>query len=207
MKPIIATLVLQLLLGEALYAQARGENALPWPRAVPCRIQASKNPDLFLMALGDVATPVADGTFDPARDEVRLKNGTLKEHYFRDVLGLKYYRPLDKTRFPLPPSGWCTWYYYHSRVNAVEVKRNTEWLAANLKDYGAQYVQIDDGWQGAGGREGVRDWTHVNGERFPAGMGELADYIKSLGLTPGLWLAPHGQSNEKVVKDNPGCSC
>lgn len=35
-------------------------------------------------------------------------------------------------------------------------------------------------------------------------MDKLAAYIKSLGLKPGLWLAPHGQSNERVVRANPG---
>ena len=35
-------------------------------------------------------------------------------------------------------------------------------------------------------------------------MASLAAYIKSLGLTPGIWIAPHGQSNEDVVKKNPG---
>ena len=31
---------------------------------------------------------------------------------FNGALNLPYYAPLDKTHFPLPPSGWCTWYYY-----------------------------------------------------------------------------------------------
>ena len=31
-------------------------------------------------------------------------------------------------------------------------------------------------------------------------MDGLAAYIKSLGLKPGIWLAPHGQSNETVVR-------
>ena len=34
-------------------------------------------------------------------------------------------------------------------------------------------------------------------------MAELASYISSLGLTPGIWIAPHGQSRDQVVKDNP----
>ena len=169
----------------------------------PCRIQDGPNPDLFVMTLGEVKTPLADGVFDPARDLVTLNDGSNKTNYFRDTLGIKYFQPIDKSRFPLPPSGWCTWYYYYSRINAVEVKRNADWIAAHLKDYGAQYVQIDDGWQGTGAREGWRDWTTVNTNRFPKGMAELATYIKSVGLTPGLWLAPHGQSNDKVVQQHP----
>jgi hypothetical protein len=155
------------------------------------------------MTLGQPQTALADGIFDPFSDQVRLKDGSVKSNYFRDTLKVPFYRPLDKSRFPLPPSGWCTWYYYYNRINADEVKRNTDWIAANLKDFGAQYVQIDDGWQGLGGRDGGRDWSHVNPDRFPQGMAELAAYIKSAGLKPGLWLAPHGQSNPTVVRDNP----
>jgi hypothetical protein len=155
------------------------------------------------MTLGQAQSSLADGVFDPNSDQVTLKDGSVKSNYFRDTLKVPFYRPLDKSRFPLPPSGWCTWYYYYNRINADEVKRNTDWIAVNLKDFDAQYVQIDDGWQGLGGREGGRDWSHVNPERFPAGMAELAGYIKAAGLRPGLWLAPHGQSNPTVVKENP----
>ena len=174
-----------------------------WPRPFPCRVRVDKQDDLFVMTLGDVTSSLSNGTFDPQQDEVRLADGKVLPHYYRDELGIKYYAPLDKSQFPLPPTGWCTWYYYYPKITAKEVKRNAEWIAENLKDFGAQYVQIDDGWQGAGGREGQRDWTVVNSERFPDGMEELATYISSLGLTPGIWIAPHGQSRPQVVKDNP----
>ncbi len=174
-----------------------------WPHAIPCRIQDGTNRDLFVMTLGNVETPIADGVFDPVKDQVTLKNGTVISNYYRDVLGVKFYQPLDKSRFPDPPSGWCTWYYYYNRINETEVKSNARWIAENLKDYGAEYVQIDDGWQGGRGPQGYRDWTTVNREHFPDGMAELAGYIKSLGLKPGLWLAPHGQSNPRVVSNNP----
>lgn len=169
-----------------------------WPHPIPCRVQDGNNPDLFVMTLGDVNTPIAQAVFYPVEDRVVLKDGTVIEHYYRDHLGIKYYSPIDKTRFPLPPAGWCTWYYYYSRITAEEVKANARWIAENLRDYGARYVQIDDGWQVP-----PRDWTGVQTGRFPDGMAELASYIRSLGLIPGIWLAPHGQSNEAVVKANP----
>jgi len=173
-----------------------------WPHSIPCRIQDGENPDLFMMTLGDVDTALAQGTFDPVQDRVTLKDGTVKEHYYRDTLGVEYYKPIDKTHFPLPPSGWCTWYYYYFRITAQEVKLNAKWISENLKDYGAQFVQIDDGWQRSA--NDTRDWTHIHQEYFPDGMADVASYIKSVGLIPGIWLAPHGQSNEEVVKQNPG---
>lgn len=180
------------------------EPAKTWPHPIPCRIADGPNPELMVMTLGSVEPSIAQGSFDPAKDEVTLKDGTVKPRYYQDTLGVKFYQPLDKTRFPLPPSGWCSWYYYYTRVNSAEIRLNTDWIAENLKDFGAQWVQIDDGWQGNGSQSGIRDWSTVNTTRFPEGMAAMAAHIKSRGLTPGLWLAPHGQSNEEVVKQHPG---
>lgn len=157
------------------------------------------------MVLGNVETPLADGMFDPAKDEVHLKDGTVKQNYYKDTLGIKYFKPIDKSKFPLPPSGWCSWYFYYQEINKDEVKRNAKWIADNLKDYGAQYVQIDDGWQGTGlGLGENRDWTTIDKRFSGGGMPALAAYIKSLGSKPGIWLAPHGQSNLAIVKNNSG---
>jgi hypothetical protein len=176
-----------------------------WPHPIPARVKDGSNPDIFAMTLGRVTTALADGTFDPAADRVTLRDGTVMPHYYRDTLGVRFYTPIDKTIFPLPPSGLCTWYYYYQDINDREVRLNAEWVATHLKGYGAQYVQIDDGWQAETkeGKHGSRDWTGID-KHFPGGMASLATYIKSLGLTPGLWIAPHGQSNEDVVKAHPG---
>lgn len=210
MKRTICLLLLLTLLCAVHLAQTRVASKpasstgaqKPWPYAIPLRVRDGGNPDLLVMTLGDVKTLLADGTYDPANDVATLKDGTVTKNYYRDKLGVKYFKPIDKTRFPLPPSGWCTWYYYYQQITEKEVRQNAQWIAENLKDYGAEYVQIDDGWQGTG-RVYTRDWTHVS-DKFPGGMDKLASYIKSLGLTPGLWLAPHGQSNEAVVKNSPG---
>ncbi|MGC8653761.1 MAG: alpha-galactosidase [Candidatus Kryptoniota bacterium] len=176
---------------------------LAWPHPFPCRIKGEPGDDIMFMTLGNVKTPVADGIFDPLKDEVTLNSGVKIENYFKDSLGIKFYKPIDKSAFPLPPSGWCSWYYYYQEINQSEIKKNAKWIADNLKDFGAKYIQIDDGWQGKGhGGGDNRDWTTVD-RRFPDGMSALANYIKGLGLEPGLWLAPHGQSNPEVVKSNP----
>jgi hypothetical protein len=176
----------------------------PWPHVIPARAKDTGNRDLFVTVLGDVKTPLADSTFDPAKDELRSNDGAVQTDFYKKSLGIKFFRPVDKTTFPLPPSGWCSWYYYYQEIDENEIKRNAKWIADNLKDFGAQYVQIDDGWQGTGRGLGEnRDWTTID-KRFPGGMPALAAYIKSLGLKPGIWLAPHGQSNKTVVDANPG---
>lgn len=200
MKHTAAALLLSSLLAGPIAAQIPDA----WPRPIPCRIHDDANRDLFVMTLGRVETPIAQGVFDPVRDRVTLRDGTIKTNYYRDVLGVEFYAPLDKSRFPLPPSGMCTWYYYYTQINETEVRRNADWMAANLKDFGAQYVQIDDGWQGSGASGSARNWAAINTNRFPSGMAALARHIKSAGLTPGIWLAPHGQNNDDVVRTNPG---
>src|SRR5215469_6381175 len=48
------------------------EPAHAWPAPIPCRVRDGANRDLLVMTLGDVETPLADGVFDPLKDEVTL---------------------------------------------------------------------------------------------------------------------------------------
>ena len=43
----------------------------------PARVHDGANKDLMVMTLGDVSPSIADGVFDPAKDELRLKDGTV----------------------------------------------------------------------------------------------------------------------------------
>lgn len=175
----------------------------PWPRPVPVRLEprGSGRDELMVTTLGEVETPLADGKFDPVADRVTTRDGRVLEHYYRDSLGISYYEPLDKSIFPVPPSGWCTWYYYYRVVNPAEVIANAHWIAENLAPFGAQYVQLDDGWQGLGDRGpgGYRDWSTIDPRFRDIGLGGLADSIRALGLEAGIWIAPHGQSNGQVA--------
>lgn len=195
MKTIFLIMSLSFFSFPAVFAQSDD-------RSIPCRIRDGVNSNLFIMTLGDVKTPVAQGFFHPDKDQVKLNDGTVIDHYYRDGLRIKYYKPIDKSVFPLPASGWCSWYYYFYEISEDEIKRNARWIADNLKDYGVEYIQIDDGWEGVGRGYGEnRDWTTIN-NRFPGGMDNLAAYIKELGFKPALWIAPHGQSSKKVVQAN-----
>jgi hypothetical protein len=197
MKRISVVLFLMLLCFSLQSASAQADR-----RAIPCRIRDGENRDLFIMTLGDVKSPLAQGMFYPDQDQVTLNDGSALDHYYRDTLGIRYYRPIDKSVFPAPPSGWCSWYFYFYEISEDEVRSNARWLSDNLKEYGLQYVQIDDGWQGIGrGFNTNRDWTTIN-SRFPGGMKNLAADIKKLGFKPALWIAPHGQSSAKVVQTN-----
>ncbi|HID06666.1 MAG TPA: hypothetical protein EYP10_05905 [Armatimonadetes bacterium] len=126
----------------------------------------------------------------------------ITERLYREHHGIPHFTPIDKGSHPLPPSGWCSWYYYYQDINEDEIVKNAQWMAENLKPYGAVYVQVDDGWQGVGHGGGEnRDWETVD-KRFPHGMKWLADQIHALGMKAGIWLIPQTQSDEKLVREN-----
>lgn len=180
---------------EARWLEAAGP-VTPWPRPVPMRLQPEGEADVLVNLLGEVETPLADGEYDPEADRVTLDDGTVIEDYYARALEIPYYEPLDKSVFPLPPAGWCSWYYYYREITPEEVLANARWMSENLLDYGARYVQVDDGWQAEGDSlGGWRDWTGLDEDFQAIGMDGLADSIRSLGLEAGIWLAPHGQSN------------
>lgn len=64
-------------------------------------------------------------------------------------------------------------------------------LAARAADLGAELFVMDDGWFGrrTGDAAGLGDW-HPNPDRFPAGLGPLAEEVRRLGMRFGLWVEP-----------------
>jgi hypothetical protein len=182
-----------------VWAEAAGP-VTRWPRIIPARTKPPLRDDVMITTLGEVETPLADATFDPIRDQLTARDGRVVDSYFKTVLEVPYYTPVDKSLYPVPPSGWCSWYYYYQEITPEEVLANARWIAKNLAPYGARLVQLDDGWQGKGRGQGDnRDWTTIDARFRGLGMDGLARSIRALGLDAGLWLAPHGQSNREVV--------
>ncbi|RKY58733.1 MAG: hypothetical protein DRP94_05515 [Candidatus Latescibacterota bacterium] len=120
------------------------------------------------------------------------------EHFISEGMSMPHYRPYDRTHHPLPPSGWCSWYCYGREITEEDMVANADWLAENLKPFGLEYVQLDDGYQG----ETWLDWN----DRFPKGGKWLAGYIKGKGLKPGIWLLPQvvGKKDTKLLEEKPG---
>ena len=82
------------------------------------------------------------------------------------------------------PIGWCSWYYYFTRVRETDVVDNVEALRRLRERVRCDYVQVDDGYQRA-----IGDWLEPN-EKFPHGMRWLAQRIRAAGFDAGIWLAP-----------------
>ena len=82
------------------------------------------------------------------------------------------------------PIGWCSWYYYFTRVREADVVDNLESLRRLSGRVRCDYVQVDDGYQRA-----IGDWLEPNA-KFPHGMRWLAQRIRAAGFDAGIWLAP-----------------
>lgn len=82
------------------------------------------------------------------------------------------------------PIGWCSWYYYFTRVRESDVIDNLDVLRRLRGRVRCDYVQVDDGYQRA-----IGDWLEPN-PKFPHGMRWLAERIRAAGFDAGIWLAP-----------------
>jgi len=94
------------------------------------------------------------------------------------------------------PTGWCSWYYYFTKVSEADVTENL--TVASERGVNWEYFQIDGGYERA-----IGDWLPAN-SRFPEGLGGLADRIRNSGRVPGLWLAPFvGARSSRLYRDHP----
>lgn len=95
-----------------------------------------------------------------------------------------------------------TWNPFRTFVSDSLVRE----VAAAAADCGVQEFIIDDGWQVNSGAESSReawgknygDWK-VDQEKFPGGLKPTFDYIKSLGMKPGLWITIGAATGDAAV--------
>lgn len=178
------------------------------------------NADVMYFSLGQIASPALHALFDRqfdvaidfmegallARDssDTNLLNLTLPvpgnavirltPDYFTQTLGVPYYVPFDDSYFKAAPMVWSSWTSYYQAIREEDMVSNTDWLAANLKPYGFEYVQLDDGYDR--GKKGEHSWIeNWNEQKFPHGPEWLASYIREKGLHPGIWLVPNSYAS------------
>jgi hypothetical protein len=125
-------------------------------------------------------------------------------------------RDNSKLLAPTPPMGWNSWDPYGENINEAQVRANAEWMAKHLKQFGWQYLVIDEGWYLANPGAKPADLKFElddNGRfvpdvsRYPssangAGFKSLADYIHSLGLKFGIHIM-RGIPREAVTRNLP----
>lgn len=109
---------------------------------------------------------------------------------------------------PTPPMGWNSYDYYNTVVTEEQVRANADFMAANLKRFGWEYIVVDIQWSDPDAGSTCPEIQYVPfarlcldeysrqipaPERFPssaggAGFKPLADYIHGLGLKFGIHI-------------------
>ncbi len=185
-----------------------------------------RNPECMYFTLGRVSGGVFHGLFDRRTDTaIEFGGGTRLERrpagrdlldvtmpvpgnallraipdYFTKSLGLPYYAPMDDSYFTRAPMVWSSWTSYYEAVRERDITRNADWLAAHLKPYGFEYVELDDGYDR--GARGEHSWiANWDAAKFPHGAKWLADYIHAKGLRAGIWIVPNAYAG--AVAEHP----
>lgn len=105
---------------------------------------------------------------------------------------------------PTPPMGWNSWDCFATTVTEDQTKAQADYMAAQLKSHGWQYIVVDIQWYEPGAkshayRADARLTLDAHGRLLPApnrfpsstdgrGFKPLADYVHSLGLKFGVHL-------------------
>jgi hypothetical protein len=116
--------------------------------------------------------------------------------YFDDArLGLEAYADavakVYTIKLPPMPTVHCTWYVDRAS-NQDKMKARTEFVSAELKKFGLNVMQIDDGWQLGKSKNGPNKVFvgHNPAGCYQDGMRAIADVITGQGLVAGIWLMP-----------------
>ena len=118
---------------------------------------------------------------------------------------------INKSLAAKPPMGWNSWNCLGWDANENEIKAAADYMNANLKQLGYEYIVIDQLWYGDSSASNFEDFVHEripvkptyhldefgrllpDTTKYPSAKGTnsfkpLADYIHSLGLKFGLHL-------------------
>ena len=129
-------------------------------------------------------------------------------HFCDDIIIISYYMD-DRNggismMIKTPPMGWNSWDCYGASVDEETVRRNAEYMAKHLKQYGWEYVVVDIQWYEPKAKS--HEYNHFtelcmdeysrlipDEGRFPSsaggkGFAPLADYVHSLGLKFGIHI-------------------
>jgi len=133
-------------------------------------------PQVFTMVYNDHKDP----------DEVL---NTAVPEFVRKYMGIRLSELKEKPIFV-----YNTWIPFDRNINENLIKE----LAKSAADAGMKEFIIDDGWQTNYG-----DWI-IDNEKFPNGLKPVFDYIKSLGMKPGLWVSVGSAApTSEVFKNHP----
>ena len=125
-----------------------------------------------------------------------------------------------------PPMGWNSWDCWGAAVTEETVRKNAQYMAKYMKEYGWEYVVVDIQWyQPTASSHAYEPFSALTMDgygrllpaenRFPSsaggkGFAPLADYIHSLGLKFGIHIMrglPRMAAHRALPILNSDCTC
>ena len=123
---------------------------------------------------------------------------TASANLLRRLLYVKY-APLLNGVKPLPPVSWNHWFLFDNRISESILKAQADGAAAA----GVEYFCIDSGWYDGGFWRGTGNWT-LDKNKFPHGLGPIADHVTRKGMKLGLWFEPeHAEPGTRLALEHP----
>lgn len=136
--------------------------------------------------------------YDDCPDGSKVINTTVPD-FVRRHMDTRIERLAEKPMFV-----YNTWFPFYTNIDETLVRE----LAKAASECGVEEFVIDDGWQinidlYDGKPQYNGDWE-VNKQKFPNGLRPVFDYIKQLGMKPGLWVTlATADPSSKVYKEHP----
>lgn len=122
------------------------------------------------------------------KDPDEMLNSAIPD-FVRKHLGIRLSELKEKPTFV-----YNTWHPFGKKIDEKLIMD----LAKAAAAAGMKEFVIDDGWQ-----DNYGDWG-IDKVKFPNGLKPVFDFIKSLGMKPGLWVSVGSASSaSKVYKEHP----
>jgi alpha-galactosidase len=133
--------------------------------------ESFETPEVFTMVYNNLKTP----------EEIL---NTAVPDFVRKYMGIRLSQLKEKPTFV-----YNTWEPFGININEKLIME----LAKAAAAAGMKEFVIDDGWQ-----DNYGDWN-TDKKKFPNGLKPVFDYIKSLGMKPGLWISIASASQSSTV--------
>ncbi len=124
-------------------------------------------------------------------------------HYYRNHLGYCYYEPWKRKCKERQIAGWCSWEAFRRDIDIDKIKAISKFMEEKLKDYGLEYIQLDDGYQKMPlpydpQKDMANGWLTCSESKFPGGHKKIVETIRNYHMIPAIWTNAN-ITNEEFV--------